>query len=187
MIRTKLSYYMVKDHVTAEEINRCTGISINDIDQYIHHKKEMTLTDFVALSKYLGVKPNNFIDESILKYPQNNLHTLRIEKGLTQQELADLVGLTQPKISRFERYRYDFANAYDLGDIAEYFGLSADYILGYIPTRIMICADKNAYHNTCHNEFFKASHTSVYNLIRYAKINNLSFDSVFGFKRKGVN
>lgn len=59
----------------------------------------------------------------------NRLKTLRIKKKLTQQQLADLLGLTKSVISACENgLRYP---AYDvLIKIARIFKVSTDYLLG---------------------------------------------------------
>ncbi|MFR0862559.1 MAG: helix-turn-helix domain-containing protein [Pseudoruminococcus massiliensis] len=59
----------------------------------------------------------------------NRLKTLRIKKKLTQQQLADLLGLTKSVISAYENgLRYP---AYDvLIIIARIFKVSTDFLLG---------------------------------------------------------
>lgn len=59
----------------------------------------------------------------------NRLKTLRIKKKLTQQKLADLLGLTKSVISAYENgLRYP---AYDvLIKIARIFKVSTDFLLG---------------------------------------------------------
>lgn len=59
----------------------------------------------------------------------SRLKTLRIKKKLTQQQLADLLGLTKSVISAYENgLRYP---AYDvLIKIARIFKVSTDYLLG---------------------------------------------------------
>ena len=59
----------------------------------------------------------------------NRLKTLRIQKKLTQQQLADLLGLTKSVISAYENgLRYP---AYDvLIKIARIFKVSPDFLLG---------------------------------------------------------
>lgn len=59
----------------------------------------------------------------------NRLKTLRIKKKLTQQQLADLLGLTKSVISAYENgLRYP---AYDvLIKIASIFKVSTDFLLG---------------------------------------------------------
>lgn len=57
------------------------------------------------------------------------LKELRTEKGLTQSELAQKVGLTQRKISKLETMELT-PSPQMLANLARFFGVSADYFLG---------------------------------------------------------
>lgn len=59
----------------------------------------------------------------------NRIKELRKEKGLKQTELAAILNVTQGALSSWETGRYDIGND-DLRKIADYFGVSADYVLG---------------------------------------------------------
>ena len=59
----------------------------------------------------------------------NRLKKLRKEKGLTQQNMADMMGIT---MRNYQRYEYGYINvpATTLNFFADYFGVTADYLLG---------------------------------------------------------
>ena len=59
----------------------------------------------------------------------NRLKKLRKEKGLTQQNMADMMGIT---MRNYQRYEYGDINvpATTLNFFADYFGVTADYLLG---------------------------------------------------------
>ena len=59
----------------------------------------------------------------------NRIKELRKEKGLKQTELAAILNVTQGALSSWETGRYDIGND-DLKKLADFFGVSADYILG---------------------------------------------------------
>lgn len=59
---------------------------------------------------------------------------LRREKGLTQQQLGDIVGVGKVTISRYEHHSRE-ADYVTLLRLAEYFDVSVDYILGRITMR----------------------------------------------------
>lgn len=59
---------------------------------------------------------------------------LRKEKGLTQQQLGDIVGVGKVTISRYERHGRE-ADYATLLKLARYFDVSIDYLLGRISTR----------------------------------------------------
>lgn len=59
----------------------------------------------------------------------NRLKQLRKSKGMTQQELADLVGVTKRTIIHWEKY--GFSSADKLQKLAGTFGVSISYLLDY--------------------------------------------------------
>jgi transcriptional regulator with XRE-family HTH domain len=58
---------------------------------------------------------------------------LRKERGLTQQQLGDVVGVGKVTISRYERHGRE-ADYETLLKLAKYFDVSIDYMLGRIST-----------------------------------------------------
>lgn len=59
----------------------------------------------------------------------NRLKQLRESKGMTQQELADLVGVTKEAVIHWEKY--GFSSADKLQKLAGTFGVSISYLLDY--------------------------------------------------------
>jgi len=59
----------------------------------------------------------------------NRLKTLRTEKSMTQEELAQQIGLTQRKISKLEKLQL-MPSPEIIANIAKFFEVSADYMLG---------------------------------------------------------
>ena len=59
----------------------------------------------------------------------HRLKKLRQEKGLTQQNMADMMGLT---MRNYQRYEYGMINvpATTLNFFADFFGVTTDYLLG---------------------------------------------------------
>ena len=57
------------------------------------------------------------------------LKNLRIEKGLTQGELAKTLGCSQSMLTRWENGECEPTSPYIIA-MAEYFSVSADYLLG---------------------------------------------------------
>lgn len=59
----------------------------------------------------------------------NRLKRLRKEKGLTQQNMADMMGIT---MRNYQRYEYGDINvpATTLNFFADFFGVTTDYLLG---------------------------------------------------------
>ena len=68
-------------------------------------------------------------------YLGENIRRLRREKGVTQETLADFLGVTFQSVSRWEREE-GFPDIALLPSIASFFGISVDDLLG-------VCEDKN--------------------------------------------
>lgn len=57
------------------------------------------------------------------------IRELRIEKGLTQTQLAEQLGLTQKSVSKYELEQLDLSTELVI-KISRFFEVSADYLLG---------------------------------------------------------
>ena len=66
-----------------------------------------------------------------------NLKLLRNEKGISQQKLADKLGISQQSINKYENHNIE-PEIDTLKKLADFFGTSIDYITGYtdIPYKI---------------------------------------------------
>lgn len=64
-----------------------------------------------------------------LTFKGNRIKELRIEKDLSQGQLASLVGTTQANISRWEA-GIIVPNVLDCWQIADFFDVSVDYLIG---------------------------------------------------------
>lgn len=61
-----------------------------------------------------------------------NLRKLRIGKALSQQQLADVIGVSQQSINKYERQNVEP----DIGTLialADYFGTTVDFLIGHTP------------------------------------------------------
>ncbi len=70
-----------------------------------------------------------------MKYIGKRLKKLRVEKGITQQELADIVGCSKVSISRYESGLREFGIE-DIDKLCNYFNVDADYLLCLTNTKI---------------------------------------------------
>lgn len=59
----------------------------------------------------------------------NRIKELRLERGLSQRELAKVLDIKQANISRWEAAKV-IPNVLDAWVMAEYFGVSIDYLVG---------------------------------------------------------
>ena len=67
--------------------------------------------------------------EDVLKHFSLRLKELRKSKGLTQKDMADLMGMTDRNYQRFEYGKVN-VTAKTLIFLADYFGVTTDYLLG---------------------------------------------------------
>lgn len=59
----------------------------------------------------------------------NNLKQLRKTKGISQQQLADVIGVSQQSINKYENHNVE-PDIRTLISIAEYFDTSVDFLVG---------------------------------------------------------
>ena len=78
----------------------------------------------------LTKKIKNFNEKGInMNYFSKNLKELRIEKGLSQQELAQIFNVTQSTVAKWESGDRE-PNFSILIELSNYFNISTDILLG---------------------------------------------------------
>lgn len=60
-----------------------------------------------------------------------NLKFLRNKKGVSQQQLADVIGVTQQSVNKYENHSVE-PDIYTLIKIADYFETTIDYLVGRV-------------------------------------------------------
>lgn len=63
-----------------------------------------------------------------------NLKLLRQEYGLSQQRLADAIGVSQPSINKYENHDIE-PDIQVLSKLADFFNTSIDYLVGHTDVR----------------------------------------------------
>jgi len=61
-----------------------------------------------------------------------NLRKLRASKGISQQQLADVIGTSQQSINKYENHSVE-PDISMLMRMADYFGTTIDFLVGYTP------------------------------------------------------
>ncbi len=59
-----------------------------------------------------------------------NLKKLRAEYGISQQQLADVIGVSRQSINKYENHNVE-PDIETLGAMADYFNVSIDYLVGH--------------------------------------------------------
>lgn len=70
-----------------------------------------------------------------------NLRKLRISAGLTQQELADAIGITQQSINKYENHGVE-PDICMLIKLSDYFHTTVDYLVGHTPVSNQIATEE---------------------------------------------
>lgn len=63
-----------------------------------------------------------------------NLKALREEAGISQKQLAELIGTSQQSINKYENHKIE-PDVDTMIRIADYFETSVDYLIGHSPIR----------------------------------------------------
>ncbi len=93
---------------------------------------------------------------------QEKLKDLRVERGLTLEQLAEQTGISKSALGKYENDDYKDISPFNLATLAKFYGVSADYLLG-------LSEQKN--HS---NTELKELHLSddMLDLLKSGKINN---------------
>lgn len=65
------------------------------------------------------------------------LKELRTKKGVSQQQLADVIGISQQSVNKYENHGIE-PDIWTLMAIADYFAVSVDYLIGHSDIERMI-------------------------------------------------
>lgn len=61
-----------------------------------------------------------------------NLRKLRTDRGISQQQLADVIGTSQQSINKYENHSVE-PDIRALTKLADYFNTTIDYLVGHVP------------------------------------------------------
>ncbi len=61
-----------------------------------------------------------------------NLRKLRTSRGISQQQLANVIGTSQQSINKYENHSVE-PDIRTLMKLADLFGTTVDYLVGYVP------------------------------------------------------
>lgn len=61
-----------------------------------------------------------------------NLRKLRVSRGISQQQLADVIGTSQQSINKYENHSVE-PDIHALIKLADYFETTVDYLVGHTP------------------------------------------------------
>ena len=66
---------------------------------------------------------------------QERLKDLRVERGLTLEQLADQTGLSKSALGKYETDDFKDISPFSIVTLAKFYGVSTDYLLGRTETK----------------------------------------------------
>lgn len=122
-----------------KEFAKIFGIAQNTLSQYETGKREPDTSLLLKMSDYFHVTIDYLLGNSNIRNFETNLYNqktlssrlkeLRTEKGVSQQTIADYLGITRQSYSNYElgNREADYAT---LTKLAKYFETTVDYLIG---------------------------------------------------------
>lgn len=117
---------------TQAEVAALLGISDNAITRYEKGQREPSLKNLKKLASHFNVSVDELIadietEPMQKRKPMNNLQKLRVERGMTLDELSNETGINRVTINQYERN----ARRKSMGSfikLADYYDVSLDYL-----------------------------------------------------------
>ena len=66
---------------------------------------------------------------------QERLKDLRVERGLTLEQLAEQTGLSKSALGKYEADDFKDISPFSIVTLAKFYGVSTDYLLGMTETK----------------------------------------------------
>ena len=66
---------------------------------------------------------------------QERLKDLRVERGLTLEQLAEATGISKSALGKYESDDYKDISPYSIVELAKFYGVSTDYLMGVTETK----------------------------------------------------
>lgn len=111
------------------DFGKAMGVAQNTISQWERGAREPDLAMLHNIATYFGVSIDYLIGKDTEVRDMKNLKKLRVNRGLTQKQLADALGIDRTAVAKYETGK-NGATAKMLKKIADYFSVSTDYVLG---------------------------------------------------------
>lgn len=77
---------------------------------------------------------------------QERLKDLRVERGLTLEQLAEQTGLSKSALGKYEADDFKDISPFSIVTLAKFYGVSTDYLLGMTETKNHPDTELNALH-----------------------------------------
>lgn len=117
---------------TQAEVAALLGISGNAITKYEKGQREPSLKNLKKLASHFNVSVDELladieVEPTQKREPRSNLQRLRVERGMTLNELSAETGIYSVTISQYETHKRRKSMG-KLIKLADYFNVSLDYL-----------------------------------------------------------
>lgn len=117
---------------TQREVAELLGLTENAISKYEDGSREPSLRNLKKLARHFNISVDELIDDIEVesmqrRKPKSNLQKLRIDRGMTLDELSAEIKIPRASISQYERK----ARRKSMGNfikLADYYDVSLDYL-----------------------------------------------------------
>lgn len=129
--KTNLSYLRRKRELSQEDVATCLGLTKQSIAQYESGTREPSLENLILLSHICRVSIDELLTKDLRptwRVLSNNIRYLRKSEGYTQREMANLLKVEDPAISKYESGLIK-PSIEVLMNLSEFFGIAIDDLL----------------------------------------------------------
>ena len=105
-----------------EKKNKSSNIAIGSIDSLIG-QLESEIKEYESLKRGEFTLPKNISFVELIK----NIAKIRISQGLSQKDLADMLGMTKQQINRYEEHDYQNVSLVKISEIITILGLTVSF------------------------------------------------------------
>lgn len=128
MIGNRLKQLREELNIKQDELAKKISVSTSTIGMYETNKREPNNEITIKLADFFNVSVDYLLGRDVYR-TGNRIKQLRLQKGINQEVLAELLGLEIAGISKLETGRVPLKDEYIL-KLADYFNVSTDYLLG---------------------------------------------------------
>ena len=129
-MNNRLRELRLSKNLTLKQVGEGVGLAANTISRYEISNREPSLEVWKKLADFFGVTVSYLLGLSSRKQIKNRIRDVRIQKRMSQKELADKIQMTQQAISLYEQGIRE-PNSEIWQKLADCFDVSVPYLQGY--------------------------------------------------------
>lgn len=142
-MNNRLRELRLSKNLTLKQVGEGVGLAANTISRYEISNREPSLEVWKKLADFFGVTVSYLLGLSSRKQIKNRIRDVRIQKRMSQKELADKIQMTQQAISLYEQGIRE-PNSEIWQKLADCFDVSVPYLQGYPFAKCHWCGNEFA-------------------------------------------